>query len=267
MTRTVDSVPAVRATPHAEQVSTAAAIRAERRRFFSTSGPFALLAVAAVLPAITTIAQVSTVGTAQSPDMSTVDGIGTVLNGGFLASLMATLGGVLAVTTEWRYHTASGSVLAVGGRRTWLLAKLCVAVPFGLLASAVGQAVVLAIGLPMLSSNGIDADVWSGQLLNSTIGTVVLGGMSAVWGLGLGLLIRSQVAAVAGLIVYTAFFEGAVIQFVPVIGKWLPGGAQGAIALDPSVEHLAQGWGFLLFAGWAAAALVAGARELMRREL
>ena len=50
-----------------------------------------------------------------------------------------------------------------------------------------------AIGVPGLRARGIRPDVWSGPLLHMSLATASLGGLCALWGVGLGLVLRHQV--------------------------------------------------------------------------
>lgn len=240
-------------------------LRAEARRTFSTRGWLILLTVAAVVPGLGTAA---TVSQADSASVATQSGLLRLFMGGYLSSLLATLVGVTAVTAEFSHGTAARSMLLSRGRLRWAVSKLGVAIPLGLACTLIGQGVNLLVGSVGLSSKHLEhASVWHGDMLRSTIGAVSLGAICAVWGVGLGLLLRNQLAAVAGVVAYTTLVEGAPLHFWPTIGRFLPGGAQAGIALDPSVKHLGSGWAFLVLVGWAAAALVAGIFRTLRSDV
>jgi ABC-2 type transport system permease protein len=244
------------------------AVHAEWIRTSSIPTAWTLPLMSAAMSALFTATTIWAIGKPGGPDTSTVEGVRTTLSSGGLTALIACLVGVLTVTTEFRHGTAPVSVLASASRLRWLAAKLAVALGLGLLCTLIGQAVALAVGLPMLADRGIHVDVWQGEYLRSTLGTVSLGVFAAAWGVGIGALVRTQVAAVAGTVIYTALAEGAFLNFVPSVGRYLPGGATAAITLDPAIpRHVAMGYGYLLFAGWAVVFLAAGLRRLTRDDL
>ncbi|MDQ6781923.1 MAG: hypothetical protein M3063_00430 [Actinomycetota bacterium] len=239
-------------------------VGAEAVRVFSTRGWLVLLALAILLPVVGTAAMVLSTGKSSGVD---VEAVRKVLSSGFSAGLLATLLGVLSVTSEYRHGTVGASLMACGSRTRWALSKLLVACPLGLFFSLAGQAAVLGVGLPLLAGKGVHPDVWSGDLLLTTLGTGTLGFFAAAWGVGLGLCIRSQLAAVAGVVLYSTLAEAAFLQYVPSVGKYLPGGAQAAIVVDPTLQHLPMAAGYLLFAAWAALSLLVGRMLLIRRDL
>ena len=237
-------------------------------RTSSITSAWTLPLMSAAMAALFTATTIWAIGKPGGPDASTVEGVRTTLTAGGLTALIACLVGVLTVSTEFRHGTAPVSVIATASRARWLAAKLIVACPLGMLCTIIGQAVALAVGMPMLAARGIHVDVWQGDYLRNTLGTVTVGFFAAAWGVGIGCLVRSQVAAVAGTVVYIALAEGAFLNFVPSIGRYLPGGATAAITVDPSIpRHVAMGLGYLLFTAWAIAFLAAGLRRLTRDDL
>ncbi|MFJ6216967.1 ABC transporter permease [Streptomyces sp. NPDC092296] len=256
-----------RFAPTAREGVLGRAVTAEWLRVKSTRTWWGLLLAAMAMPAVTTLGSVSTVGKPGGLDVTTAQGLHTALSNGFDAALLAAVLGVLIVTTEYRYRTAGDSLTLLPERRWWLLAKALVAAPLGLLFTVAGQATVLAVGLPVLSAKGVHVDPLHGELLSTLWGTCLLGPFAAVFGVGVGALVRNQVAAVAGLVIYTFLLEGALVEFVPAVGKYLPGGAIAAIAVDPGVRHLPMAAGFLLYAAWAAVCLAAGNRRLNSQDI
>ncbi|HEY8982526.1 MAG TPA: hypothetical protein VIU15_23425 [Streptomyces sp.] len=243
------------------------ATAAEWVRVRTTWTWWGLLLGAMGMPAMSTLGAVSTVGKPGGLDAGTAQGLHQALSNGFSSALLAAVLGALLVTTEYRYRTAGDSITLLPGRGTWLLAKAGVASALGLVYTIAGQLTVLAIGVPMLGAKGVDVDLLQGDLFGTIWGTCLLGPFAAVFGVGIGALVRNQVASAAGLVIYTILLEGALVKFLPEVGKYLPGGAIAAIALDPSVEHLPMTAGFLLYAAWAGAALYAGARRLAAQDV
>jgi hypothetical protein len=242
-------------------------VRAEVRRTFTTRGWLVLLTIAIALPVTGTLAAGLTAGKKGGVDPTTADGVRTILGSGFTAALLATLLGALAVTNEFRHGTVHASVIVAGSRTRWAMSKFIVACPMGLLFTVLGQVTVLAVGLPVLAGRGVHPDVWSGDLLRMSVGTASLGFLAAAWGVGIGLCLRSQLPTIAGVVLYSTMAEAAFLQYVPSVGRFLPGGAQAAIGVDPTLDHLGMAAGYLVFVAWVAASLFVGRLLLIRRDL
>lgn len=236
------------------------ALRAERRRATSTWALWILGAVAVVLPAGYTALVVSEIGRAGAPNVTTQFGVAQALSGGNSAVLMASLLGVLLVTSEWRHSTVAASLTVEPDRLRWLGAKVLVAAVVGLVFGFAAQAGVLAVGLPLLAAKGAALTAARSHIVASSVGTVAAAGFAAVWGVGIGALVKNQVAAVVGTIVYTVVIESLLLNAVPWFGRFLPGGATAALAADPTVaHHLAAGWGAVLWVLWCAVFVAAAA--------
>jgi len=245
-----------------------ALLRAERLRVFSTRSTWVVLMVGLVLPVAFTAGFVSTVGKAGGVSLQDPQAVATVLSAGSAAALMATLIGVLSVTSEYRHRTASLSLVLAGRRDAWLLPKLCVAALTGLLLAAAAQVVVLAVGIPGLRSHGLAVSLTDGHLIRASLGTASLGPFAALIGVGVGLLVRNQLAAVAGTVLYTTLVEAALINFAPAAGRYLIGGANAAVAQDPTIKQLVSvPLGYLLLTGWALLTLTAGRFRLTREDV
>ena len=167
---------------------------------------------------------------------------------------------IIGSTQEYRHRTANPTFLTTPRRSRVLVAKLVT-----YLAAGVGYAVVSGIAVAAVMWIWLDragADVsLSGRNLD-----VLLGGGAAValWGLigvGVGALVRNQVGAIVGVLVYVFVLE-QIIRAVPAtsaVYKWLPGGAQEAMSataqLDPDLLSRWQGGLLLIGYGLVSAGL------------
>jgi hypothetical protein len=191
-----------------------------------------------------------------------------VFSAGATAALLAGVLGAVSVTGEYRHRTIGATLLAAGRPRRWLLAKIPVVALVGALFTTCGQAVSLAIGVAGLHAVGVEPDVWSGDLLRMSLGTASLGCLCALWGVGWGLLLRHQVSAVVGFVVYSTVVEATLLSFFPDQARYLPGGLQAAIAGDPTAAyHVSTATGYGLFAGWILVALAGGWLRLARGDV
>lgn len=245
----------------------ASLIRAERRRLFSTNGWSVLVLAAVFLPAVGTVGVGMTLGKAGGVALDNPNMTPQVLAAGFSAGLVAAIYGALTVTSEYRYLTVSQSVFDAGSRWRWLVAKIPVMIAFGMALTVIGEITTIVLASLFLHRVGVTPDLWRGQLREMAVGTAVLGLPSVLWGAAVGLVVRSQIGAVAGLILYSMVAEAAVLQFIPAVGKFLPGGGQAAIVDDPTLpyHHLALGW--LIFLSWIVLVGALGFRRLQRSDM
>ncbi|WP_022892173.1 ABC transporter permease [Agromyces subbeticus] len=189
--------------------------------------------------------------------------------------------GALAVTGEFRHQTLTPTFLAEPHRTVVLTAKfisqLVIGAGLGVIAFAVsvgaGSAALAAFGL----DTGLDSsDTWA------LIGRGVLA--MALWGaigVGLGVLVTNQVAAIVIVIAFTQFVEpilrlvASLSDVTASIGRFLPGAASDAlvgasfynIASLGSSESLEWWQGGLVLAGIAVVATVIGGATTWRRDV
>jgi hypothetical protein len=93
----------------------------------------------------------------------------------------------------------------------------------------------------------------------------------AAIGVGVGALVRNQVAAVVGLCVWLLFIEPILLGDIQSAGKFAPGASAGAIAgaIQTQIADtlVAPALGVLLLAAYAAIASAAGAIATARRDI
>ena len=91
-------------------------------------------------------------------------------------------------------------------------------------------------------------------------------------GVGVGALVRNQIAAVVGALAFVFVVEQLVVALLPEVGRWLPGGATAAVLqlgdLATQRGELLPVWGgALLLVAYAVVLSVVGARSTLRRDL
>ena len=94
--------------------------------------------------------------------------------------------------------------------------------------------------------------------------------MTAAWavlGVGLGAIVRNQVFAVIGLIVWAMVVDNLLRGLIPSIGGYTPVGASAALVADPGDYVLAATAGALLLLGYVAACVAGGSFALARRDV
>ncbi|MGR6965746.1 ABC transporter permease [Geodermatophilus sp. URMC 61] len=190
------------------------------------------------------------------------------------AAVFALILGIIGMTQEFRHRTATPTFLTSPKRGRVVVAKLVAytlaAVPFALAALAVTVAVVVVYAgargaAPSLT--GENAEV----LLSAGLAIVVY----AVIGVGLGALLRNQVGAIVGALVYLYVVEPLLSAFsaTAAVYKWLPGGALEAMTTsfrgpEAIAPDLLERWqGGLLLLGYGLVAALLGTLLSVRRDV
>lgn len=143
--------------------------------------------------------------------------------------------GTLLVTGEFRHLTLTPTFLAVPRRGIALGGKLLAGVVMGALYGVIAVVITVGPGAALLAAFGVDpllgeADTWAmiGRMLLAMIIWVIVG-------IGIGTLVRNQVAAVVGVIAFTQFLEpilrmiGGFVDGVSEATQYLPGAASDAL--------------------------------------
>ena len=187
--------------------------------------------------------------------------------GALLGALFAGLVGAMSITGEIRYGTIRPTFLFTPRRGLVIGAKIVasalVGTVFGL--AAVGAA--LGIGSVALAARGIPMTLDSGDYTLMPAGGIAGAALWAPLGLGLAALLRNQVATIIAIFLWLFFVENLLIDFVPGVGRFMPGAAAAAMTgLDPETL-LAPAVGALLLALYAAATAAAGTIATLRRDV
>jgi ABC-type transport system involved in multi-copper enzyme maturation permease subunit len=131
--------------------------------------------------------------------------------------------------------------------------------------------VAIAIALTWLSAKGIDVSLGSNGIPGTLIGVVVGVAVYSLLGVGLGALIRNQIAAIVGALVYLFVIEGF-LQAIPKVKdyyKFFPGGANSALTAQtqPGLTLLQPYQGGLLLVAYGVVFAILGYWLAMRRDV
>ena len=181
------------------------------------------------------------------------------------AQLIVLVIGVLCITNEFRHGTITPTLLVSTDRVRLVGAKIAasflVGLGLGLVACCIIALVVVAAGGETDHAPALVA------------GGAVLAGLYAVLGVGLGALIRNQVGAIVGALVYLLVLEG-LIGLIPglddVVPKYGLGGTSQALRggeIGAPGDYLAMLPGGLLLAGYVAVIVIAGVLLMDRRDV
>lgn len=207
-----------------------------------------------------------------TPPLSSASGQRTVFSVGFggAGALVAILGAV-GMTTEFRHRTATATFLATPDRGRVVLAKL---IAYALVGAGFGAICVLAtiaVALPYLDSKGITVSLTGNGIPTTLLAVVVAVTLYAVIGVGLGAVLRDQVATAAGLLVYLFVVEPMVTRIGELQNwaKFLPGAASNAFThiSQAGQVYLTPWLGGVVLAGYAGVLAAAGLLLTARRDI
>lgn len=178
---------------------------------------------------------------------------------------------ILLVTTEFRHGTIGRTLQLEPSRTRMLLSKLTIGVLYSLVFAVIGTAVVLLLALA--SGVGLTfGDETLTALWNGPVGLA----LTAMLGIGLGALLRSQVVAVTLSLVWIFLVENLVNQFFPEIARWLPFQALNALFLSDElmasmpegmVQPLEPTAALLVFVGYVVLTVVPAVLLLRYRDV
>ena len=246
-------------------------VRAELRKLTTTRLWLWMLVLALAMTGATSSAAI---GFAEPGPLGLESATGqrTVFAQASAALVVAGILGIVAITGEFTQQTATPTFLSTPRRGRVVVAKLLTYAAAGLGYAAACTAVVLAVALPWLSSKDVEV-VLSGTDLARTLGGVALEvALYAVLGVGLGCLMRNQIAAIVGFVVYL-FVLGPILSGVPAtseVAQYLPyqaGNALGQLTSSVDAAMLEQIAGGLVLLGWALAFAALGTRVAIRRDI
>ena len=249
-------------------------VRAEWTKLFTTRVWLGLVLGACVMAGgfaalFTGLAGVEQNGQPGVPPVGTPAYEELALATGANASVLLLILGIIGMTQEYRHKTAVPTFLTTPHRGRVVIAKLLaygvVAVPFALLVLAVNVLVVMVYA----GARG-DAPSLTGDNLRVVLSAGLVIVMFTIVGVGVGALLRNQVGAIVGALVYLYVVEPLVanIGAIQAAYKWMPGGAVQAITTDFDAPDLLEPWqGGLLLLGYGLVAAVLGTFLAVRRDI
>ncbi|MFI0479461.1 ABC transporter permease [Actinomadura sp. 9N215] len=204
-------------------------------------------------------------------DPATVRAFYASASGGVLFMMIL---GIMGITGEYRHQTISGTFLITPVRGRLLAAKL---ISYFLFGAGFGLATVLvtvAVALPALAVKGGSTSPLDHDVPLILGGTVLAMALYALVGLGLGALIRNQIAAIIVAVGWVQLVEGIVTIALPEAGQWLPAGAVRAITRTTSafggpgeLDTLPAWGGTLLLVGYGLAFAAVATVTTVRRDI
>jgi hypothetical protein len=136
-------------------------------------------------------------------------------------------------------------------------AKLLTYFVAGVLLGVVAIAVAVAVAAPWLSARGFTVELGSDNAVRIMVGGIIASGIWGIIGVGVGALLRNQVAAVVGIVLYRFLIEG-ILSAIPKVQNaypYLPGGATASLLQGVDTNNDAP---FTLLSPWVGGVLLLG---------
>jgi hypothetical protein len=201
-------------------------------------------------------------------EISSPQDVENAFNGAAIATVLLLILGIVATTGEYRHRTITGSLLVTPDRRRYLASKLIAYLITGAALGAVAIVVVMVVGLAWLAARDQPTDLYStGDFALLALRGTVAAALSGAIGVAIGAIVRNQVAAVVGILLYLFIAE-------PVIGvisqdamDFTLGQSQAALIGGISDGSLAPGYAALVYAGWTLLLAAVGVALEQRRDV
>jgi ABC-2 type transport system permease protein len=206
-----------------------------------------------------------------TPPLTSPGGQRTLFSVGQGAGTLLAVLAAIGLTGEFRHQTATTTFLATPHRGRVVLAKLITYALVGVGYALACIAVTIAIALPWLDAKGIPVPLGGNGVPATLAGVVAAVAMFGLIGVGLGALVREQVATVVGLLVYL-FIAEPIVTRIPALHSWtiyLPGAAANALTrvAQANQDFLPPWRGGLVLAAYGLLLAAAGTLLTTRRDI
>lgn len=156
--------------------------------------------------------------------LETTDAVDSVYANGISGYLFAIILGIMLMAGEFRHGTAVATFLAAPKRASVLGAKLVVSALAGVLMMVISTSLSFLGGWLALSQFENAGDPSDGIFMNSLLSACVSGAVLGVMGVAIGTLVRNQMFAIVGTLIYFMLIDPILLALWPDAGKWLPSG-------------------------------------------
>jgi ABC-2 type transport system permease protein len=248
-------------------------VRTELLKLRTIRLPLGLLATAAGLTALVTTLGAATAGgsghMAPQP-LNTAAGLTEMISRTGFAILIAAVFGVTVASGEFRHGTATATYLATPDRVRVLIAKAIAAAGVGLLFGLVAAGLSTGISLAFVAAKGYPVALAWGTIARFGAGAILGSGLLAAVGVGLGSLLRGQLAAVVSVFAWGLVVEQLIAGLFDASQPYLPYTAATTMAgatLGGSTSPLPFAAAAALVAGVAALASAVAARTTVQADV
>jgi ABC-2 type transport system permease protein len=241
-------------------------LRSVRSTWWAVGGAVLAMAVAAALNGTSTATEM----TADAAPLGSAAYVSVAIGGVNFVQFIVPVPAMLLITSEYATRSITFSLQSVPARTRLLLGKASIVAAFGFALGTLLGAVGVAVGVPALAEYGHFS---AGDTVRSVLAIGLYCGMISVVALGVGTFTRSSAATVSVLflvlLVASTLLDGLGEalgwDWLVTISTYFPNIA-GQIFITWADQPYSPLIGLLTLAGWAAAALLAGAAALNTRD-
>lgn len=207
-------------------------VRVELLKIRTTRLWLGLLALAAGLTVLLVVVGAGRAGQPGRalPSLGTQAGLRDLITGAVFALLLAAVFGATVASGEFRHRTATDTYLDQPDRARVLVAKAVAAGLVGLLFGLVSAGIMTVLGLVEVTVRGYPVSLPASSIAGYVAGAVLACGLLAAAGVALGSLVRGQLAAIIGILVWGLGIETILSGLSPVLAKFLPVTAGNSMA-------------------------------------
>jgi ABC-2 type transport system permease protein len=195
----------------------------------------------------------------------TIEDKRSALNFGDGISLVLLLFGAVGATGEFRHRTLAPAVLIAPDRLRLLVARVGAYALTGAALAAVIAIVALAIGIPLLAGES-GPDLAGGDYVNLVVGGLLVSALAVAIGVAFGTLVRNQVFAVIGILVWVTILEPLVGLIKDRLLDYTLGSAMTGVA-EVGSDRLSFGGAILVLLAWTVAMFAVAALVDRRRDV
>jgi ABC-2 type transport system permease protein len=198
--------------------------RVELLKLRTTRVTYGLLLTVAALTALFASLEASRAGSVGSgvASLATKSGLSTVTTLTGWSMLFAAVLGVIASSGEFRHSTATLTYLGTPRRERVLVAKSISSALVGAFFGLTAAIAATAVGLGFAAAHGYGISVGTGSLVWHAAGAMLGAALLAAIGVGLGSLVRSQIAGIVVIFVWGLVAESVIGGLFTSIRPYLP---------------------------------------------
>ena len=189
-----------------------------------------------------------------------------VINFGNVLSAVLLLFGVVGAAAEYRHRTLAPALLIVPNRGKLTLARMLAYAVAAFVIGVLMLIVAFGLGIPLLSGQA-GPSLSGSDYLRAGAGGLLAAVLSSILGVGIGVLVRNQVAAVIGSLCWFFIIEPLIPLLSDDASKFTIGSAAGNLGGQTTDNALAFVPDLLVLVAWAAIFLAAGILVDRRRDV
>ena len=226
-------------------------IRSEMRKIRSTRSAWGLLAAAIALAGLAAWAMVASMHFGPAVALTTLPGFAEMM---ILVPILTAVLGIRSYTDEARHGSIVPTLLASPKRRRVVASKVVVLAGAATVFAVAASLTVAVVSGALLVADGVVVSVSVAALAVLLAKAIAICALWAAIGLGIGVTVSHQVAAIVGTILWLLVGEGIVEMLSAPVARFLPAHAStsvlGIAAADASLVAPLVGGGLLI--GWTA---------------